>query len=438
LLLGGFGLVVYGLAWALLPERRDGRIHAEEMILGRFDIALIGALAFVLVGLGRGDSWFFFWGPPGWIQGLLWLLFVAGIIAVVLVVVNQQPRPARTGYAPGYGQPQYGPPAPAPAPAPGPVWDAAPAPTPTATEAAAPAPTATEATGPASTTTYGAAPAPTYPTAAYGAYPPPPPSTPRHHQRRDGEYPAPAPKPPRPVKPRTPSAGAGTVGVVVSLSLLTLAVLLVGERTGDFDGPVALTALGVAIVLAGLGIIFSGLRGRSSGALGGLAILGLIVAVPVGFATSASTFWQDDSARQFNATDVAATSRAEASDGYSMGFGDVTVDLAAVPLTDDTLVVPISLAAGNLTVVVPSGAAVEADVNLGAGEITWNVDGTTRSQDGVAIDDGSFTTGSDDDAELHLKISVGAGQVEIVDDGVRTVPTLPPTPTLPGLPGEEN
>jgi len=240
------------------------------------------------------------------------------------------------------------------------------------------------------------------------------------------------------VKPRTPSAGAGTVGVVVSLSLLTLAVLLVGDRTGDFDGPVALTALGVAIVLAGLGIIFSGLRGRSSGALGGLAILGLIVAVPVGFATSASTFWQDDSARQFNATDVAATSRAEASDGYSMGFGDVTVDLAAVPLTDDTLVVPISLAAVNLTVVVPSGATVDADVNLGAGEITWNVDGTTRSQDGVAIDDGSFTTGSDDDVELHLKISVGAGQVEIVDDGVRTVPPLSPAPTLPGLPGEEN
>ena len=69
LLLGGLGLVVYGVAWALLPERRDGRIHAEEMILGRFDIALLGALAFVLVGLGRGDTWFFFWGLPGGSRG---------------------------------------------------------------------------------------------------------------------------------------------------------------------------------------------------------------------------------------------------------------------------------------------------------------------------------------------------------------------------------
>ena len=71
LLLGGLGLVAYGVAWALLPERRDGRIHLEEMILGRFDIALLGALAFVIVGFGRGDNWFFFWGPPGWVQAIL-------------------------------------------------------------------------------------------------------------------------------------------------------------------------------------------------------------------------------------------------------------------------------------------------------------------------------------------------------------------------------
>src|SRR6218665_1321182 len=117
-----------------------------------------------------------------------------------------------------------------------------------------------------------------------------------------------------------------------------------------------------------------------------------------------------------------------------MGFGDVTVDLTAVPLTDETLVVPVSLAAGNLTVIVPMGATVDADVNLGDGEITWNVDGASRSQDGVAIDDGNFTTGSVDDPELQLQIRVGAGQVEIVDAQV----TPPPAPTLPGLPRHDN
>ena len=98
--------------------------------------------------------------------------------------------------------------------------------------------------------------------------------------------------------------------MVVALSLLTLAALLIAERSGDFDGPVALTALGVAIVLAGLGIIVSGLRGRTSGALGGLAVLGLVAAVPLGVVTSASSFWQTDGQRQFSASDVDASAAA--------------------------------------------------------------------------------------------------------------------------------
>src|SRR4051794_14513798 len=48
ILLGGLGLVLYGVGWALLPERRDGRIHLEETIAGRFDAAILGALTFVL------------------------------------------------------------------------------------------------------------------------------------------------------------------------------------------------------------------------------------------------------------------------------------------------------------------------------------------------------------------------------------------------------
>lgn len=427
LLLGGFGLVAYGIAWALLPERRDGRIHFEEMILGRFDIALLGALAFVLVGLGRGDNWFFFWGPPGWIQGLLWLLFVAGIVAIVLAVVNQRPRPVA---APPYGGPMT-------APTDAQQDQTAPAATTYAAATAASAYTAPAYSAPAYTAPAYTAPAPTGPAYAAPAYAPPgynpPPPVPPKQQR--------PPQPPRPPKPRTPGAGAGTVGVVVALSLLTLAGLLIAERSGTFDGPVALTALGIAIVLAGIGIIVSGLRGRTSGALGALAVLGLIASVPLGVVTSTSSFWRGDGERQLSASDVAASSRQEAADGYSMGFGDVVIDLTDVPMTDQTLVVPISLAAGDLTVVVPEGASVDADVNIGAGEITWDVDGENRSQDGVAIDDGNFTTGSDD-PELRLQIRVGAGQVAITDSSpsgrpLPTVPTPPSVPTVPALPGEE-
>ena len=225
--------------------------------------------------------------------------------------------------------------------------------------------------------------------------------------------------------------------MVVALSLLTLATLLVAERSGDFDGPVALTALGIAIVLAGLGIIVSGLRGRTSGALGGLAVLGLLAAVPLGVVTSASSFWQNDGEHQFSASDVSVSSRSEAAAGYSIGFGDVTIDLTGVPITADTLVVPISLGAGNLTVIVPEGISVDADVNIGAGQVTWDVNGDHRSQDGVAIDDGNFSTGGSGDPQLRLQIRVGAGDVTI-EDGTPSAAATSSAPVVSTQPGEES
>ncbi len=365
LLLGGIGLVVYGVAWALLPERRDGRIHLEEMILGRFDIALLGALAFVLVGLGRGDGWFFFWGPPGWLQGLLWLAFLVGVVVLVVAVANQQPSRPRppAGYAP---QAPYG-------------SYAAPA-------GSAPVPPAADAPAPAT-------------------WVPP--------------RPVPAPRPPKPPRVRTPGAGAGTVGVVVALGLLSLAVLLVAERSGDFTGPVALTALGIGIVLCGVGIIVSGLRGRTSGGLGGLAVLGILVAVPLGAVQNATWSWTDGGRHDLAASgEVVLTDRTEAAQGLSLGFGTVTIDLTDVPMTSQTLDVPISLAAGDLTVVVPSGTSVTADVEAGAGTVRWDVDGTTKSVDGVGLDPRTFSTADvgSDGPQLALQVQIGAGDVSITEE----------------------
>ena len=127
---------------------------------------------------------------------------------------------------------------------------------------------------------------------------------------------APPPRPVTPPRPRTPGAGVGTVGVVVALSLLSLAFLLVAERQGEFTGPVGLTALGVGIVLCGLGIIVSGLRGRTSGGLGGLAVVGILVAVPIGAVHNADWFWSSGSQHDFVAEGVVTvTDRTEAPDG---------------------------------------------------------------------------------------------------------------------------
>ncbi|WP_421743603.1 PspC domain-containing protein [Cellulomonas sp.] len=397
LLLGGLGLVAYGVAWALLPERRDGRIHLEEMVLGRFDIALLGALAFVIVGINRGDSWFFFWGPPGWVQGILWLAFIGGIVTLIAVVANQkssQPRPPAPPFTP------YVPPAPAES------YLAASYPAASYPAAGASAMPVTDT--PPTTSAYGAPPAPA---PAWTSYAPPQPAP--------APKPVQPPRPPKPPRPRTPGAGVGTVGVVVALSLLALALLLMAERSGDFTGPVALTALGIGIVLAGIGIIVSGLRGRTSGALGGLAVVGIIAAVPLGVVQNATWNWSTDARHDFAADGVAVvTDRSEAADGFSMGFGDATIDLTELPLTSETLEVPISLAAGDLTVIVPSDASVTADVEAGAGTVRWDVDGQSSSVDGVGLNPRTFTTDDvgPDGPQLALQVQIGAGDVSIIEE----------------------
>ena len=49
MLLGGVGFLLYGLAWALLPEP-DGRIHAEQALRGHGDSALVGIVLLLIAG----------------------------------------------------------------------------------------------------------------------------------------------------------------------------------------------------------------------------------------------------------------------------------------------------------------------------------------------------------------------------------------------------
>ncbi|AEE45237.1 PspC domain-containing protein [Cellulomonas fimi] len=411
-LLGGLGLVAYGVAWALLPEQRDGRIHLEEMVAGRFDVALLGALGVLLVGLARGDQWFWFWdGPPGWLQGMLWVAFVVGLVALVVTAANRRsPRPVPVWTAPAApGAPGTDPwvkqpAATGPAPRPTSPYGPPPVPRPTSPYAATPA-------SPYASAPVGAPPAP----GPYGPYrqgPPPVPPVPVP------PHPPVPPVPPRPPKPRTLGPGVGTVGVVVALSLLGVAVLLLAERSGDFTGPVLLTALGIGVVLCGLGIVLSGLRGRRSGTLGFLAITGILVALPVGAAQNADWVWEDGSFRQLEASTYVVDSRDSAAAGFDLGFGDATLDLTSLPLDGTTLDVPVSIGAGNLTIVVPADAAVAADVKAGVGSVTWAVDGEERRTEGIGMADQTYRDeqSRDGSPQILLHVSVGAGDLRIEED----------------------
>lgn len=386
-LLGGLGLVAYGVGWALLPEQRDGRIHLEETIRGRFDVALLGAIAIVIIGLSLGDHLWWGGNGVGWIGGLFWF---AAIIAIIVLIVNSSSRRRAAGPRPPtpYGPyPTPGmPPVPPPPPAAGPDAGYGP----------------TTQYGPTSSTSPSApyfSPAP-YAATQYAPY-------------------APSVSPVATALPRkapTRGPGAGALGVVVALTVLSLAGLLLAGRQGYFDGPVLLTTAGIAIVLLGLGIVASGLRGRTSGVLGFFAIVTILIAGPLAFGESNDWHWNGRLTNTVSDSVVVMTTRDEAAVGYSVGAGDTTVDLRQVPLTTETLDVPIHVGVGTLIVLVPAGSPVTADVQVGVGDVTWDIGGNQTTSSGIGNGPRHFTStavADGADAQLALNVSVGAGDVTI-------------------------
>jgi phage shock protein PspC (stress-responsive transcriptional regulator) len=413
--LSGAGLVLYGAAWALLPERRDGRIHLQEAFRGNFDVAMLGAIAMAVVGLSWGGGWWSWWDYMGlgWLNGLFWVAAIATVAIVAVSVLNQ--GGPRTGAA--QGGPVPGAPAPAPAPAPGeqPYEAGAPPVGPQVPGVTSGVPSADAPWGSPAPTATAQAPAPQAPYAPVPPYAgiPAPPAAPR------------PPKPPRPPRPPRPGGpGSATIGVVVGLSLLLGALLLVVDRAGDLAWPVFLTWAGASVALAGLAIVVSGLRGRTSGGLGWLAALALVVAVPAAsWSDERPTFVLDDSTRSVSDGTHRVTDPDVASEGFGVRWGDPTIDLSDLDLSDvadgDVVEVPVQLGAGDVTVVVPDGVPVRADVQVWAGSARWEVDGERREVSGVSSRPVTFTNeeaDAGDDPQLVLLVDVGAGQAIIEED----------------------
>lgn len=428
LLLGGVGFVVYGLGWALLPEESDGRIHLQETIRGRFDIGLLGAVAMLLLGLNSGSGMirWFGWGTAfQWFSAVLWIAAIAVIIALVIAASGQRHRPEATMSTPSTTPPdaggtptgEVGPepgPAPAPAPAPpsGASWSttnafgpfaagAAPAAATTVPIPAPPVPTPGPApeppAGPYSTGRFSGR---TYPRGGYGAYAPPTP-----------------PRPPRPRRQIARGAGPAATGTVLALGLLSLAWLMLSERAGVFDGPVLLTAVGITIVLAGVGIVVAGLLGRRGGGLGAIAVLGILLSIPLGVGTNERVPWNSTwvafGQEAYQPTDVSA-----ASGGYSVFAGDLRIDLTSLPLSAaDPVTVPVSVGAGNVTIIVPRDVPVTATTHTLAGQVDWLVDGSRGTTSSAGVGQSrtweSAEVRAGRPAEIVLDIHVNAGQITI-------------------------
>ena len=102
-LLAGVGVLLYGLAWAFLPEP-DGRIHVQEAGAGRWSSGMTGSLIATVLGLTGLGGGFWGWSHNG-LSGLLWTVFWVGGAIYLVYYLSQRNKahPTLAGHGPVHG-----------------------------------------------------------------------------------------------------------------------------------------------------------------------------------------------------------------------------------------------------------------------------------------------------------------------------------------------
>lgn len=447
--LGGIGFVAYGLGWALLPEQSDGRIHLEQAIRGTFDVALLGAAILFLFGFAWGGPWDWWNIDGGWLAALFWLVVIVGIVYLLIQAARRRPSTEGAPHAQPYPGPQ--PSAGRPYPYQQAPYQQAPGtPSGGAPDATGGPPAANGVVGLEENPPTATSPAPSAPPSPYPGPAAPSAGAP-YAGVPYGGAPYGRPVPPQQVPPRPPRRKGGGAGIVLGLILLTGALLLldglvlgstlpylaVGQETGMWAAWV-----GISLLIIGVAIVVAGLRGRSSGALGAMAIVWLVLGVPTLGVLQADVPARFDDGRAIVDDVLDFDGRVdgrepgapisegtfspnqveEAERGYAVSWGEPTIDLTELDLPEaaagDPIEVPIAVGAGAATVVVPQDAAVEVDGLLSAGGLEWFMDGDERTYGGVndqRVEIASDEVG-EDGPQLRLLVEIAAGELVIEEE----------------------
>ncbi len=301
-------ILAYGLAWLLLPEAEDGRIHVEETIEGRFDIAVIGGALMILAALSSmfSDVGVFGIMGIGWFMLIIVALSFSGIAAALVGLSLSRNRNAGQ-QRPSYGAAHYEAPrnnAPSAAPTPDTAGTSVPfAPaTPAADGTGEPDPGMKPEQGPAGFPAYGVP--SDFQSSPAGATNPqagPRPAAATASVPHPGwTPPASAPTPRRWNVPPTPTHRPRTVSGRVNLAITGLLVLITaavfaglywadkglsipfitGETEGQTIARIITIGGGVCLLVVGLSLAIAALRDRSAGWLTALSVIGIIMAFP--------------------------------------------------------------------------------------------------------------------------------------------------------------
>lgn len=214
-----------------------------------------------------------------------------------------------------------------------------------------------------------------------------------------------SPTPPPPAFTPPPPPNRSLAAATVGLALVAVGVLAL---LGTLGVEIPLAVLGPSLlVLLGLGVIASAIRGESSGGLVALAVfLGIVLAIAALFGSVLDVPLRG----AIGDRAVSPTSAAELEDEYRMLMGTLVVDLRDVDFGPGTTELAVSTVLGEVEVRLPDNLPVDVDSSVVAGSAT--VLGTTH--DGVVVDNDQRTDDWDGaDQRLRLTVGTGLGEVRV-------------------------
>jgi phage shock protein PspC (stress-responsive transcriptional regulator) len=361
---GGIGLLLYALAWLLMPEEGSDTSELHRLLQGHASPwPIIGAIALGFLGLVAFAD--VVKHRPGGQFGVL--LIVLAVVAVIAFTRRTRHTPPPAFATP----PTYSPP---PAYTPPPQYAA---PTQYASPQYAPPPYApplgyTRPLGPP------AGFSPSRP-----VYTPPP------------GYVPPPPKPPRP--PSILGPLAISVGVVVIGVLFTLDASHAIEISAQTIFAAALLTVGLALVMG----TWIG-RGRV------LIVFGVVLTIALALAAAIDVPLRGGVGSRF----YTPTSVADIPSAYHLGIGKQTIDLTGLQLAGKTAHVTASVGVGQTWVEVPPNVKVVVRGRAGTGsvDVDGNQTGGTHVDRRLVIP----TSGTPAPGEIDLDLRVGLGNVTVV------------------------
>ena len=375
-LLGGAGITIYLVAWALLPNDRDEIVAQRALRDG--DGGSIVVIVLAAMGLFGGSA---FGGPwwnshPGW--GFPWGVVVTGLLIYWLVRRSGNPEADHRVREQSYGTSTQGSGTPA-----GPGSSRA-------------------ADGPVATHTQGSAPTQVLPQGQ------------ATQQSTVAPQPHLAPQTYRvPKSPRRQSGGPLMTLIAIGLALATYGSLIWAGNTFSWTGNHAAIAFAGSLATIGLLLVVIGFIGWRAGFVTFLAVILALSAwantlIPTGIQVSGRV---GDAAW--------APSSFTAGTNYHLGVGDGVLDLGKLPTQGAGTAtapptIPASVGLGDLKVLVPPGLNVKVVGHVGLGEILLPGDAGNSGQGGSDVSR-SIVLG-EGPTEVVVNAGVGIGQLTVVKE----------------------